>query len=76
LPCGEALFGYVSCEAQVPKDYPLRPIRQIVDEALRVLSPEFEPLYANFGRPLIPPERLLRALLLQAFYSVCARSSS
>ena len=66
----EALFSYVSCEARVPKDHPLRPIRQIVDEALAALSPEFEKLYAKFGRPSIPPERLLRALLLQAFYSV------
>src|SRR5438270_1498051 len=66
----DALFSYVSCEARVPKDHPLRPIRQIVDEALRALSPEFEQLYAKFGRPSIPPERLLRALLLQAFYSV------
>src|SRR5947207_532240 len=68
----DALFSYVNCEARVPKDHPLRPIRQIVDEALRALSPEFEKLYARFGRPSIPPERLLRALLLQAFYSVCS----
>src|SRR5947209_2680514 len=60
----------LGCEARVPKDHPLRPIRQIVDEALGALSPEFEKLYARFGRPSIPPERLLRALLLQAFYSV------
>ena len=66
----DALFSYVSCEARVPKDHPLRPIRQIVDEALGALSPEFEKLYARFGRPSTPPERLLRALLLQAFYSV------
>src|ERR1700752_4085603 len=66
----DALFSYVSCEARVPKDHPLRPIRQIVDEALAALSPEFEKLYARFGRPSIPPERLLRTLLLQAFYSV------
>ena len=66
----EALFSYVSCEARVPMDHPLRPIRQIVDEALAALSPEFERLYAKFGRPSIPPEKLLRALLLQAFYSV------
>jgi transposase len=65
-----ALFSYVSCEARVPKDHPLRPIRQIVDEALAALSPEFAKLYAKLGRPSIPPERLLRALLLQAFYSV------
>src|SRR5438132_9525057 len=66
----DALFSYVSCEALVPKDHPLRPIRRIVDEALAALSPEFEKLYAQLGRPSIPPERLLRALLLQAFYSV------
>jgi transposase len=66
----EALFSYVSCEARVPKDHPLRPIRQIVDAALAALSPEFEKLYARFGRPSIPPERLLRALLLRALYSV------
>src|SRR5438105_568184 len=66
----DALFSYLNCEARVPKDHPLRPIRQIVDEALRALSPEFEKLYARFGRPSIPPERLLRGLLLQAFYSV------
>jgi transposase len=66
----DALFSYVSCEGRVPKDHPLRSIRRIVDEALAALSPEFEQLYAKFGRPSIPPERLLRALLLQAFYSV------
>jgi transposase len=66
----EALFSCVSCEAQVPKDHPLRPIRQIGNEALAALSPEFEKLYAEVGRPSIPPERLLRALLLQAYYSV------
>jgi transposase len=66
----ESLFSYVSCEARVPKDHPLRPIRAIVDEALKLLSPEFERLYASIGRPSIAPEKLLRALLLQAFYSV------
>jgi transposase len=65
-----AMFSYVSCEARVPADHPLRTIRMIVDEALEVLSPEFERLYAKVGRPSIPPEKLLRALLLQAFYSV------
>ena len=57
----DVLFSYVSCEARVPKDHPLRPIRQIVDKALAALSPEFEKLYAKLGRPSIPPERLLRA---------------
>jgi transposase len=65
-----ALFSYVSCEARVPSDHPLRPIRSIVDEALEVLSAEFDKLYAKAGRPSIPPEKLLRALLLQAFYSI------
>ena len=65
-----ALFSYVSCEARVPGDHPLRPIRSIVDEALEVLSAEFDRLYAKDGRPSIAPEKLLRALLLQAFYSI------
>ena len=67
---GEALFSYVSCEARVPLDHPLRSIQKIVDEALGALTGEFEKLYAKDGRPSIPPEKLLRALLLQAFYSV------
>jgi transposase len=66
----EALFSYVSCEARVPLDHPLRPIRKIVNQALEALSPEFEKLYARFGRPSIAPEKLLRTLLLQASYSV------
>ena len=65
-----ALFSYVSCEARVPPDHPLRLIRAVVDEALDVLSPEFDRLYARVGRPGIAPEKLLRALLLQAFYSI------
>src|SRR5918995_457846 len=66
----EALFSYLSCEARVPQDHPLRPIRTLVDQALDVLSPVFDQLYAQIGRPSIPPEKLLRALLLQALYSV------
>lgn len=66
----EGLFSYVSCEARVPVDHPLRAIRALVDEALEVLSADFEGLYSKVGRPSIPPEKLLRALLLQAFYSV------
>ena len=54
----------------MPADHPLRLIRAVVDEALDVLSPEFDRLYARVGRPGIAPEKLLRALLLQAFYSV------
>jgi transposase len=66
----EGLFSYVSCEARVPSDHPLRRILALVDCALADLSPEFERLYAPIGRPSIAPEKLLRALLLQAFYSV------
>ncbi|MCW2244766.1 transposase [Azospirillum fermentarium] len=66
----EGLFSYVSCEARVPANHPLRAIRAIVDEALEVMSPAFEGLYSKIGRPSIAPEKLLRALLLQAFYSV------
>ena len=65
-----SLFSYVNCEALVPAEHPLRLIRAVVDEALDVLSPEFDRLYARVGRPGIAPEKLLRALLLQAFYSV------
>ena len=66
----ESLFSYLSCEARVPQDHPLRPIRALVDQALTVLSPAFDQLYSDIGRPSIPPEKLLGALLLQAFYSV------
>jgi transposase len=66
----ETLFSYVSCAARVPKDHPLRGILPIVERALEALSGDFEKLYAKLGRPSIPPEKLLRALLLQAFYSV------
>lgn len=66
----EGLFSYVSCERRVPADHPLRAILPIVDAALAALTGEFEKLYAANGRPSIPPEKLLRALLLQAFYSV------
>jgi transposase len=66
----DGLFSYVSCERRVPRDHPLRRILPLVDAALGDLSPEFARLYARIGRPSIPPEKLLRALLLQAFYSV------
>jgi transposase len=64
------LFSYVDLEARVPADHPLRPIRAIVEDALSALSGAFAALYSHLGRPSIAPERLLRALLLQAFYSV------
>ena len=65
-----SLFSYVSCEARVPSSHPLRRIRAMVDEALDVLSPDFDRMYAPGGRASIAPEKLLRALLLQAFYSI------
>jgi len=64
------LFSYLSPEQRVPADHPLRPIRRIVDTALARLTAEFEALYTDFGRPSIPPEQLLRALLLQVLYTV------
>jgi transposase len=67
---GDGVFSYVRLEDRVPGGHPLRPIRRLVDEALSGLSGEFEKLYARIGRPSIAPERLLRALLLQAFYTI------
>jgi transposase len=66
----DAMFSYVSAEQRVPKEHPLRAIRALVDEVLRDMSREFDGLYARVGRPSIPPERLLRAQLLQIFYSI------
>jgi transposase len=65
-----SMFSYVSAEDRVPADHPLRPIRALVDEILRDMSRDFDGLYARVGRPSIPPERLLRAQLLQLFYSI------
>ena len=64
------MWSYLQPEQRVPQDHPLRPIRAMVDQALQDLSPRFALLYSHTGRPSIPPEQLLRALLLQAFYSV------
>ncbi|MGB7940175.1 MAG: transposase, partial [Pseudolabrys sp.] len=64
------LFSYVDLEARVRRDHPLRAIRTIVNEALSALEREFAGLYSPIGRPSIPPEKLLRAMLLQAFYSI------
>jgi transposase len=65
-----AMFSYVSPEQRVPKDHPLRPLRVFCDIALRALSREFDRMYSDTGRPSIPPEKLLRALLLQVLYTV------
>lgn len=64
------LSSFVRLETRIPADHPLRAIRELVDTALKDLSRSFDRLYARKGRPSIPPERLLRALLLQAFYTV------
>ena len=65
-----ALFSYVDLEARVRTNHPLRVIRAIANEALAALAGDFSTLYSRIGRPSIAPERLLRAMLLQAFYSV------
>src|SRR5450759_2541148 len=64
------VFSYISPEQRVPHDHPLRPLRVMTDEALRELQPAFNKRYAKTGRPSIAAEKLLRALLLQALYSV------
>ncbi len=64
------VFSYVSPEQRVPQEHPLRSLRATTDETLQQLRPRFNNLYAKTGRPSIAPEKLLRALLLQALYSV------
>ena len=65
-----SLFSYMDLEQRIRSDHPLRTIRALVDEALSSLNGRFGELYSEIGRPSIPPEQLLRAMLLQAFYSV------
>ena len=64
------MFSYGSLEDRVPSDHPLRAIRTMVDAALKVMSPRFDAIYGEDGRRSIPPERLLRALLVQLLYSI------
>ena len=64
------MFSYLSPEERVPEDHPLRSIRQLADRMLKQLSPQFEKMYSEIGRPSIAPEKLLRALLLQVLYTV------
>jgi transposase len=64
------MFSYLSPDERVPANHPLRSMRLMVDAALKVLSPAFGRLYSAYGRPSIPPEKLLRALLLQVLYTV------
>jgi len=66
----QAMFSYLSPEARVPQDHPLRPIRRMVNQALAELDGEFQAMYSREGRPSIPPEKLLRALLLQVLYTI------
>ncbi len=66
----EGLFSYVRLEERVPSDHPLRAVRALTDEALAALNGRLKALYSQTGRPSIPPEHLLRATLLQAFFSV------
>jgi transposase len=65
-----SMFSYLSPEERVPQDHPLRAVRRMTDRALERLSPKFGTLYVKFGRPSVAPEKLLRALLLQALYSI------
>ncbi len=69
-PKATAMWSYVSPEARVPKDHPLRSIRRMTDRALAELDPVFRKLYSRIGRPSIPPEQLLRALVLQLLYTI------
>src|SRR5216117_1180747 len=64
------MFSYVSPEQRVRPDHPLRAIRRLTDEVFATLSPRFTKMYSDIGRPSIPPEQLLRALLLQYLYTV------
>ena len=66
----QAMFCYISPESFVPKEHPLRPLKKLVDSALKEISPLFDDIYSHTGRPSIPPEKLLKASLLQAFYTI------
>ena len=68
--CSGSLFSYVSIEERIPASHPLRRIRKLADQALDRLNPTFCALYAAEGRPSVPPEQLLLASLLQAFYGI------
>src|SRR5260221_13508495 len=67
-----SLFSYVDLEQRVRPDHPLRGIREIANASLKALSADFDALYSPFGRESIPPERLFRALVRQAVYSIPA----
>ncbi len=64
------MFSYISAEERVPANHPLRSLRALVEPVLKELSPRFDEMYSKIGRPSIPPERLLRASLLQVLYTI------
>jgi len=65
-----SLFSYVSLESRIPEQHPIRKIRAVVGNALTEMAPEFDAMYAASGRPSIPPEQLIRALLLQIIFPI------
>jgi transposase len=65
-----AMFSYRTLEQRIPSSHPLRNLRKLVDDLLMTLHDDFYALYAKTGRPSIPPERLLRASLIQTLYSI------
>jgi transposase len=69
------MFFYISAESRIPKNHPLRPVKAMVEECLKELDHTFAKMYASTGRPSIPPERLLKALLLQLLYSIRSERS-
>ena len=66
----DRVFSYISADARVPADHPLRSIRKMVSAALDNMLDAFQSMYSSIGRPSVPPEKLLRALLLQVLYSI------
>jgi transposase len=70
------MFSYIQPERRIPTNHPLRKVRELVREVLNELSPTFGRLYSHEGRPSIPPEQLLSALLLQVFYSIRSERQS
>ncbi len=65
-----AMFSYISLEERVPKDHPLRKLKVLVDTVLASMNEEFQAVYSETGRPSIPPERLLKASLLQILFTI------
>lgn len=66
----EAMFSYRTLESRIPTDHPIRKVRKVVDQALKELAPTFDQMYSSVGRPSIPPEQLIRAMLLQVLFTI------